>query len=120
MPCVNSSAPSVRKHEGGVRRVAHYSFSGNIPSLTLKYIESRGYHLVIPAAELELLPDDGTCCQVVQHKKTAKFSTEELMSLNARNRVRVLSSCDLVTTPRVATFVLTPPSCRKLVRKCIV
>ena len=62
-----------------------------MPKLEVQYKEARGYHLTLPLADMDSLPTDGSCCQVVQHKRRVACTTPDMLSLNARNRVRTVS-----------------------------
>lgn len=58
----------------------------------MRYTESRGYHLSIPTASMSDVPV-ADCCQVVPHAKNTTFSTEAMMSINERHKVRALCTC---------------------------
>lgn len=64
-----------------------YREEWNVPGLKLTFNTSRGYHLLLPSA-LEALPDG--VCQAVKTKAHIACSTEDLLSLNERVKVRGL------------------------------
>lgn len=54
-----------------------------MPALQLRYTETRGFHLFLPGRPATL-PDE--LCQATQMKQGIACSTDELLSLNERNR----------------------------------
>jgi len=66
--------------------VGRYAAEWGMPALKLVHTASRGHHLSLPIAAAERLPE--AVVQAVRHKASISASTDELLSLNDRAKVR--------------------------------